>query len=197
MTTSTMTSSAPPTPKRRRLATLAGAVLIILTTTINAARAHTRDEVDELIAELQAELIQRIEYDFDGGINLGLLKWFRAELEATEALYTPPSTRTATSRSYTVGEAAAVWRPVVAAHFPANQVNRALAVIWCESKGNPNAANPRSSARGLFQHLERYWPARSSKAGYAGASILNPEANTAVAAYLVRTSGWHHWRNCP
>lgn len=85
------------------------------------------------------------------------------------------------------------WRGLVAAYFPADQVNRALRVMACESGGNPNAKNPRSSAAGLFQHLGKYWPTRSAKAGFAGASVYNPTANVATAAWLWRTGGWGHW----
>lgn len=181
------------------LTTIIGAVLIILATNLPGLRAHTRAEVDELVAELQGELIYRIEYVYDSGINRGLLQWFRTELEAIEALYTPPPTRSATSRSYTIGEAAAAWRPLVATHFPAYLVEEALAVVWCESRGRPGIVNPRSGASGLFQHLARYWSSRSSKAGYGGANILDPNANVAVAAWLARTSleaglsPWAHW----
>jgi len=86
------------------------------------------------------------------------------------------------------------WRPLVAAFFRPHDVDRALRVIRCESRGDPTAANPRSSARGLFQILARYWPARSAKAGWEGADILDPVANTAVAAWLVyEGGGWAHW----
>jgi len=86
------------------------------------------------------------------------------------------------------------WRPLVSAFFEPEDVRRALAVIRCESRGDPTAANPRSSARGLFQILARYWPARSAKAGWEGADILDPVANTAVAAWLVyEGGGWAHW----
>lgn len=92
------------------------------------------------------------------------------------------------------------WRGLVATHFPAGDVDRALRVIACESAGDPGAANPRSSARGLFQHLGRFWPERSAKAGVGGASILDPSANVAVAAWLVAEGGgWSHWnpsRHC-
>jgi hypothetical protein len=85
------------------------------------------------------------------------------------------------------------WRSLVVAYFPPDQVERALRVMACESGGNPLAKNPGSSASGLFQHLARYWPTRSSAAGWAGASIWNGEANIAVAAWLLRTGGWSHW----
>lgn len=85
------------------------------------------------------------------------------------------------------------WRPLVAQHFPASEVERALCIMAYESGGNPNAKNPRSSASGLFQHLARYWPDRSTAAGWGGWSIWSPEANIAVAAWLQRTGGWGHW----
>lgn len=191
--------SANSSPRRRRLATLIVAVLVGLATNATVALAHTRAEVDELITELHGELIYRIEYVYHSGINPSLLQWFRTELEAIEALYTPPPTRTPTSRSYTIGEAAAAWRPLVAAYFPAYLVEEALAVVWCESRGRPSIVNPSSGASGLFQHLARYWSSRSSKAGYGGANILDPTANVAVAAWLARTSleaglsPWAHW----
>lgn len=93
-----------------------------------------------------------------------------------------------------------VWRPLVEAHFAPDDVARALAVISCESSGDPNAKNPKSSASGLFQHLGRFWPERSVKAGLAGADIFDPSANVAVAAWLVyEGGGWSHWnpsRHC-
>ncbi len=85
------------------------------------------------------------------------------------------------------------WRPLVKAYFAADQVERAMRIMACESRGNPAAKNPGSSASGLFQHLARYWPSRSVSAGWAGASIWDPEANIAVAAWLQRTGGWSHW----
>ncbi len=92
------------------------------------------------------------------------------------------------------------WRPLVEAHFAPTDVARALRVIGCESSGDPDAKNPRSSASGLFQHLGRFWPERSVKAGLAGADIFDPEANVAVAAWLVyQGGGWSHWnpsRHC-
>lgn len=87
-----------------------------------------------------------------------------------------------------------VWRPLVATYFAPEDVSRALSVISCESSGDPNAKNPTSSARGLFQHLGRFWPERSVKAGVPGADIFDPVANTIVASWLVyEGGGWSHW----
>ena len=53
--------------------------------------------------------------------------------------------------------------------------------------------NASSGAAGLFQHIPRYWSDRSTKAGFAGADIYDPNANVGVAAYLVDRDGWKHW----
>ena len=76
---------------------------------------------------------------------------------------------------------------------PPSDVDKALAVISCESGGDPNAQNPSSGAAGLFQHIPRYWPERASAVGLPGASIFDPVANVSAAAYLVYSVGWSPW----
>lgn len=93
------------------------------------------------------------------------------------------------------------WEPVVAAYFPNNYVEQALSVMQCESGGNPDAFNPHSGASGLFQFLPGTWTVVAAKAGFAGASPFNGEANIASAAWLVDYSiktghpggAWGHW----
>lgn len=86
------------------------------------------------------------------------------------------------------------WRSLVAVYFNPADVDHALAIIRCESVGDPDAYNPAGPVSGLFQHRDRYWPSRSATAGWAGADIFDPEANTAVAAWLVyHNGGWQHW----
>lgn len=86
------------------------------------------------------------------------------------------------------------WRGMATASFLPEDVDRALNVIRCESGGDQYAANPRSSARGLFQHLGKYWPSRVAAVGMAGADIFDVEAQFAVAAWLVyQQGGWGHW----
>ena len=91
------------------------------------------------------------------------------------------------------------WRPLVAAYFPADLIDEALAVIRCESFGDPSLVNPASGASGLFQHMPRYWPARAAAVGFPGASPLEAEPNIAAAAWLVRVSlegglpAWYFW----
>lgn len=88
------------------------------------------------------------------------------------------------------------WRPLVEKHFPEGMVAKALRVIYCESRGNPDAVNDSSGASGLFQHMPQFWPQRSQAAGFAGASVFDPEANIATAAFLATRDGWRHWPNC-
>lgn len=86
------------------------------------------------------------------------------------------------------------WRHLVALYFEPEDIEQALDIIRCESGGNPSAANPTSSARGLFQHLGSVWDERAADAGLPGADILDPEDNIAVAAWLVyEGGGWSHW----
>lgn len=97
------------------------------------------------------------------------------------------------------------WRPLVEQYFPAELVGEALSVMWCESRGNPDAKNPSSSATGLFQFLKGTWAWTSVQSGWGGYSRLDPEANIAVAAWLVDYSirtghpggAWGHWECQP
>lgn len=82
------------------------------------------------------------------------------------------------------------WRPLVAGYFPADQVDRALCIIWHESRGNPNADNPTSSATGLFQVLASLW---APHYGVTTAQLYNPETNTRIAAAIWRSQGWWAW----
>ena len=88
------------------------------------------------------------------------------------------------------------WRSLVATYFRAGDVDRVLRIMQCESGGNPNIqhGNRSSGAAGLMQHLPRYWATRSAAAGFAGASIFDPTANVATAAWLRdQRGGWLHW----
>ena len=85
------------------------------------------------------------------------------------------------------------WRPVVAMYFPADRIDWALRIIECESHGDPEAKNPRSTASGLFQHLGSLWDERTADAGWDEADIFDPFANIAMAAWLLETGGPGHW----
>lgn len=86
-------------------------------------------------------------------------------------------------------------RDLVSKHFQAGDVNRAIRVAWCASSFNPAAINPATGASGLFQHLPDTWAERSVAAGLHEASIFDPAANVAVAAWMLYElpGGWSHW----
>jgi tetratricopeptide (TPR) repeat protein len=100
-----------------------------------------------------------------------------------------------------IGPSVEKWRPLVEEHFPADLVDQALAVMRCESWGNPFAVNPYSGASGLFQFMAGTWAWTAPAAGYAGVDRFDPEANVASAAYLVdysirtghRNGAWGRW----
>ncbi len=62
----------------------------------------------------------------------------------------------------------------------------ALAVIECESGGDPNAYNPAGPYVGLFQVWEGY-----------GGNLYDPAVNVAVAWELYQSGGAGHWPHCP
>jgi len=93
------------------------------------------------------------------------------------------------------------WRSLVQQFFPSNRVDEALAIIDCESHGDPDAVNPYSGAAGLFQFLPSTWATTAPNAGYGGYSVLDPEANIASAAWLAnryQQLGYPYWTawNC-
>ena len=89
------------------------------------------------------------------------------------------------------------WRGLVQQHFPAHRVDEALRIMQCESNGDPDAYNPYSGASGLFQFLPSTWATTAPLAGYSGASVFDPVANTASAAWLANRYeelGEYYWR---
>ncbi len=89
------------------------------------------------------------------------------------------------------------WRGLVAQHFPSNRVDEALHIMWCESRGDPEAYNPYSGASGLFQFIPSTWASASVSAGYSGVSVFDPTANTASAAWLAgeyERLGLYYWQ---
>jgi len=100
-------------------------------------------------------------------------------LDQMEALSAPESVR-AVDR----------WRPLVATQFPASEVDTALCIIEHESNGDPDADNPRSSARGLFQVLGSLW---APHYGVARSELYDPVINTIIAADIWEEHGWDAW----
>ena len=110
---------------------------------------------------------------------------------------TPPTTSGGGGGNWNHPPSVEQWRGLVSAYFPSNRVEEALAVLDCESNGDPNAHNPYSGAAGLFQFLPSTWASTSPQAGFAGASVYDPEANIASAAWLgsyYESRGYDFWR---
>jgi hypothetical protein len=81
-------------------------------------------------------------------------------------------------------------------------VDTTLYVISRESGWYRFAVNRSSGAKGLMQHIERYFCGRLATAKQmkpalkpygGGCNWRNPRQNIAAGMALVRKSGWHHW----
>lgn len=121
---------------------------------------------------------------------LGVWRWYRDNYPCQATLPCPPPPQKVTrSTIRAVAEPSGVdtgmggdveqWRSLVAAYFPAEQVDAALRIMACESGGNPNAYNP-SGASGLMQVLSSW----ADNFGYAPADLFIPEVNLRIARYL-------------
>ncbi len=123
-----------------------------------------------------------------------------APTSPTTPTTSPPATNPPTTSGGgggTYSGSAEQWRSLVSQFFPGNRVDEALRIIDCESNGNPNAENPYSGAAGLFQFLPSTWATTAPSAGYAGASVFDPEANIASAAWLAnryQELGYYFWQ---
>jgi hypothetical protein len=70
---------------------------------------------------------------------------------------------------------------------------RALAVANRESNFRPRAFNAWSCAKGIYQHLCRYWSGRAYAYGFKGKSAFNARANIIVTMKMVQRYGWDPW----
>jgi hypothetical protein len=92
------------------------------------------------------------------------------------------------------------WKALVIKYWPAELVDWALAIIQCESGGDPWAKNPRSTAAGLFQFLRSTWdrgpaPALGLPAYWTGAPYV-AEWNIQAAAWLYANWGGESQWSC-
>ena len=91
------------------------------------------------------------------------------------------------------------WRVLAAEWFLADKVDEALAIIQCESGGDPSIPNPTSSALGLWQFLKGWYAGKwSSVVGMF--DPRDPVASMRAAAIVSRGgSDWGDWaasRHC-
>ena len=82
------------------------------------------------------------------------------------------------------------WRQLVAGEFPATEVETALCIIRHESGGDPDADNPRSSAKGLFQVLGSLWAPHYR---VSQAELYDPATNVRIAGDIWANHGWSAW----
>lgn len=71
--------------------------------------------------------------------------------------------------------------------------DKALSIAHRESRFDPEAFNHSSCAKGLFQHLCKYWPDRADAFGFDGWSAFNARANAMVTMKMVKRYGWTPW----
>jgi hypothetical protein len=75
--------------------------------------------------------------------------------------------------------------------YPDFTEGRAWKIIGVESKGNPNAKNPHSTASGLFQFLTSTFA--STPYGRAGMSIWSPCASALAAGWMHQNGRGGEW----
>lgn len=79
-----------------------------------------------------------------------------------------------------------------AAYYHVNH-DTALSIAYRESRYEPTAYNSWSCAKGLYQHLCRYWPDRADDYGFRNWSAFNARANIFVTMRMVKRYGWEPW----
>ena len=79
-----------------------------------------------------------------------------------------------------------------ASHYDVG-VRRSLRVAFRESRYRPRAFNSSSCAKGIYQHLCRYWSDRAETYGFSDRSAFNARANIIVTMRMVRRAGWAPW----
>ena len=165
-----------------------GVAICLLMMMQGVANAHTETEIDEW----RTDWVMRADVSLNGSL---LAEWHDMQ-ERHPWYWSSPIVAEHPHPTQTLWTGSVEqWRDLVAEYFPANQIDTAMRVLNCETggTGNPDSYNGSSGASGLFQHLPKYWESRSTSAGWAGADIMDPEPNVAVAAWLQRTGGWGHW----
>ena len=79
-----------------------------------------------------------------------------------------------------------------AKHFGVSP-DKALSIANRESRFHPTAYNSWSCAKGIYQHLCKYWPSRAKTYGFTDWSAYNGRANIMVTMRMVRKHGWGPW----
>jgi len=168
-----------PTGKGNPIRTALTAVVVLALAL--PASAHDRSYLDEWVADWFTKA--------DVGLSVALMDEYQDMRERHPHYFNPqPSSSSSVSRS--MGSNVEQWRGLVSVYFPADQVDRALCLMSYESGGNPNAKNPRSTARGLMQVLASLW---APAFGVSYEDLYDPETNLRIASEIYRSQGWRAW----
>lgn len=181
----------------QRLFAQADQLVAVAITNALAADASYREALDQVERARAAEEEQERQEERQSTTTSA------AATTSTTVAVGDPTTTTTTAPPKPLKPAVEQWRSLVASFFGSDLVDPALRVMQCESLGDPQAYNPYSGASGLFQFLPGTWAVTSGKAGYAGSSPFEPEANVAAAAWLAGyyqgrgQSPWAPWHCKP
>ena len=89
------------------------------------------------------------------------------------------------------------WQPTIEQYFEEEDVLQAMLIIYCESRGKPNAVGinkDNTKDIGLWQFNDRTWKWLSDKLDIKS-SRTNPRVSSAVASWLVYNDGGQHWNS--
>ena len=89
------------------------------------------------------------------------------------------------------------WRPLVKTYFEEEDVNKALRIIYCESRGKEKAVGINKDGTkdvGLWQFNDNTWNWLKPKLKITG-NRYDPILSTKVAKWLVYNDGWYHWNS--
>lgn len=186
------------TKKQRGIVwTLIGIVTVVfLFLTATDAKGHTDEELaewHELILQL-TDYIDPVVYQEMRDVISRHPCYFEPEVCQQPTQPTPrpaPSLPTYNATYLVAGEQ---WRSTVAQYFPTNRIDWAVAIIGCESRGDPMAVGDHNDS-GLFQFIRGTW-------GWVAESTGSPafdEARFDVhwqmtnAVWLLSHGGAQHW----
>lgn len=159
-------------------------IVLAAAITLVPIQAHTAAEIEDYLEAWRAELVLDDRYEVELGLELREFAerhmWFFHPQEE-------PKHTASTNKG--MGGNVEQWRGLVAAYFPANQVDTALCIMSYESGGNPNAYNSRSGASGLMQVLKGW----ADNFGYSPDDLFDPAVNLSISAILYADGGWSHW----
>ena len=170
-------------------------LLALSITAIAPAQGHTDDQLDQWVENWSWDLWNQ------SGIDYQLsFEWYNmADRHPCyfQDVCPPPPPHTHQFQQARFSGGVEQWRTLVMTYFSGNDVDIAMRIIGCESRGNPSAKNPRSTAAGLWQFLRSTWDraaATTDSPSYAVGGPYDPVWATINAAWLrARGSGWNQW----